>query len=63
MDEIGSFLVGFMLGFLVGAWMLGIYIAVSGNNSAMAKTAITECEIELPRNQHCVLTAIPEEMK
>lgn len=29
---------------------------------SLAVTAIAECEKTLPRNQQCVITAIPEEM-
>ncbi len=28
-----------------------------------ARTAIEECENTLPRNQHCIITAIPETQK
>lgn len=29
----------------------------------LSEKYITPCEAELPRNQHCVLTAVPEEGK
>lgn len=44
-----------------------LLLAIAGGAMLMmgyhfkAKDALLECERELPRNQHCIITAIPEE--
>jgi len=40
-----------------------IVTVVSGLVFAPYKEALNECEKNLPRNKHCVLTAIPEDNK
>jgi hypothetical protein len=45
-------------------WTLLIIVTVSsGIAFAPYKEALNECEKNLPRNKHCVLTAIPEDNK
>ena len=42
--------------FLTIIWVLSF----PGTLHSRAKAAIEECELTLPRNQHCIITAIPE---
>lgn len=47
---------GFFIGVLFAAWMMH---APWGDTSKY-RNAIKECEKTLPRNQHCVVTGVPE---
>jgi hypothetical protein len=51
----GSFLMGVAIGFIV----LLLLSSLPGTYPTMAREAIEKCEAELPRNQNCILTAIP----
>lgn len=53
-DRLGAAAVGFVLG-VIAMMVLGAMGVVGNANKVLA-----ECEAELPRNQHCVLTARPE---
>lgn len=50
-------LVGFILGFIV----MGILSYVSVTREVKAKQ--TECELNIPRNQNCVMQFVPEGKK
>lgn len=57
-------LISLMLGFLLG----GLFVLITANSIPSTivyrgKTALIECEKSLPRDQHCILTAIPETQK
>jgi len=45
--------------FIFGAF-LGHVLPINGSIYSDGKEAMARCEAELPRNQHCVITAIPE---
>jgi hypothetical protein len=61
MNVVGNFIDCFVMGVLVVTCVLGFALAITSYNYSMSREAIAECEAKLPRNQHCVLTAIPEE--
>lgn len=46
-------LIGVLMGFVLVNFFPGSLLKT-------AKTAIEECEKNLPRNQHCIINAIPE---
>lgn len=50
-----SVAMGFLLGFAAAA--LVAHVGILGD----AKDAVNVCEAELPRDQHCVIVAVPEE--
>lgn len=49
---------GLILGFLFGMLAMILFISMWLTNPLL-----TECELNLPRTQHCVLTAVPEKEK
>lgn len=53
---------GFVLGLILGLVALMLTDSLSGSYRSLAVAALEECEKTLPRNQQCVITAIPEEM-
>ena len=55
-DVLPAFLLGLILGLV--AFMLTD--SLSGSCRSFAVAALEECEKTLPRNQQCVITAIPE---
>ena len=50
----------FGMGFLITAIFIVIFNSSLFSLGSQAKKAIATCEASLPRNQRCVLTAIPE---
>jgi len=52
-----------ILGVIIGAGGLSALLANSDNIITQAKSAIAECEKDLPRSQHCELTAKIKENK
>lgn len=55
------FLPIFMAGGIVGMLIIGIAMTHFGPNSrAKVDTLKTECELNIPRNQICVMQFIPE---
>jgi hypothetical protein len=54
--SIGALFIGFILGAIIAGW---ITIAVVKNPGKQIKEVITQCELSLPRTEHCVLTAVP----
>ncbi len=54
----GFFLLGIFTGIIIFSMSL---MVIPGTKLKTAETAIEECEKTLPRNQHCIITAIPEE--
>ena len=55
-DSWHPFWVGFMWAIILFVILLHLPFTVN----SVAKMAIEECEKNLPRNQHCKITAIPE---
>lgn len=47
---------GYFASALIGVW-LGFMLALS---IIYTETGLSECEGNLPRNQHCILTAVPQ---
>jgi hypothetical protein len=54
------FIMYFLSGFIIGVATAGLITTVSGTNGS---SVIQECEKALPRNQHCILKAIPAEVQ
>ena len=52
-------LIGFVGGLFVGAGICIIVNALPNAYSAQGATAIEACEAALPRDQVCVITAVP----
>ena len=48
-----------MLGFIVGL-IIGLIAVVGHSINSESAIAIKQCEQELPRNQYCVIKAVPE---
>lgn len=55
---VGFFLLGLFTGIIIFSMSL---MVIPGTTLRNAKDAIEECEKTLPRNQHCIINAIPEE--
>ena len=51
------------LGLLLLACIVGIIIFAAFYNANKINNAIDECEKSLPRNQHCHLVGVPDEVK
>jgi predicted DNA-binding transcriptional regulator len=67
MSEILFGILGGIIGFLFGtAWvivsLIPSYASLEKIKKEVGKT-IEECEKNLPRNQHCKITAIPEKVE
>lgn len=61
MNEDTAFtLLNLAIGLIIG---LVVFNYFPGTLLKSAQIAIEECEQELPRNQHCILSAIPESQK
>lgn len=57
-----EFSIGVIVGFVVAAFLSESIIHKSEQEAYKAnRDLIQQCEAELPRNQHCKLTAVPEE--
>ena len=50
----------FILGIIIGAVALGTINFYDTERGIAAQELITQCEISLPRDQHCVLVAVKE---
>lgn len=50
----------FISGAILGAGILGLLILNTNSYHKMAKDAMTACEKRLPRDQKCVIIAVPE---
>lgn len=56
-----TFLPAISLGFVIGALVIGMGMTHIGPNSrAKVDAAKAECELNIPRNQTCVIQFIPE---
>ena len=62
--DFGNAVAGFVVGVLVGVTLMGFASrAYPDLEVAKYKAAIELCEKDLPRNQTCVITAVPKEGK
>lgn len=50
----------FTIGWLLGFFVCGFLFSLPFTDNYKAQKAKQECEKTLPRNQHCVISAIPE---
>ena len=55
-NETGAFFIGIVVGFCIIATISVIF---PSEQVKQYKNAINECEKTLPRNQHCVVVAVP----
>lgn len=52
------------IGFVVGAFVMGTILTHTGPNSrAKIDERKAECELNIPRNQNCVMQFVPEQKK
>jgi len=58
-DDIAS-LIGFLGGIVITVWLL---IALLPHSFTQATDALEQCERTLPRDQKCVIIAVPEDKK
>lgn len=58
MNSMGIVFISFFLGGIVG---IGAINAINITNGVDGTSAKQQCEKSLPRNQHCVLIAVPVE--
>jgi hypothetical protein len=50
---------GFGIGLIVGVVIVVLLNALPWSYLAMAKAAVRDCESALPRNEKCIITAVP----
>jgi len=51
----------FIVGMAISAPVVGVFSFESYDKASLYDVAIQKCELELPRTQRCVISAIPEE--
>lgn len=51
------------VGISFGIILFVLFLHLPFTTISVARKAIEECERNLPRNQHCKISAIPEEIK
>ena len=54
----GEYIIGLFLGILVGLWICSMAYTFSDNNYSAANLALEQCELTIPRDQHCIITAV-----
>jgi quinol-cytochrome oxidoreductase complex cytochrome b subunit len=52
----------FFVGISWGIILFVLFLNLPFTDNSKAQKAIQDCEKNLPRNQHCKITAIPEEI-
>ena len=60
-DALGGFLAGTIFALIFAIFL--VETGPLGETFDQKKSLIQECEIELPRTEHCVLIAVPEKDK
>ena len=50
----------FIVGLAIGALVVTVFSLDTYDNSRKCTAAINICELELPRNQHCTVSAVAE---
>ena len=58
-----NFTGGFIVGVAVMTIISSLITTRPGSFASQAHEAIKNCERDLPRSEHCILTAIPESQK
>ena len=59
-----GYLITFSAGGVIGAFLMGLLMTHAGPNSkAKIDSAKAECELNIPRNQNCVMQFVPEKVK
>lgn len=59
-----GYLITFSAGGVIGAFLMGLLMTHVGPNSkAKIDSAKAECELNIPRNQNCVMQFVPEKVK
>lgn len=59
-----SFMGGALMGATIGVAIMGLLMTHAGPNSkAKIDSAKAECELNIPRNQNCVMQFVPEKVK
>lgn len=54
----------FSAGVVIGLFIMGLLMTHAGPNSkAKIDSAKAECELNIPRNQNCVMQFVPEKVK
>lgn len=54
----------FSAGVVIGLFIMGLLMTHTGPNSkAKIDSAKAECELNIPRNQNCVMQFVPEKVK
>lgn len=54
----------FVAGLVIGVFIMGLLMSYLGPNSeAKIDTRKAECELNIPRNQNCVMQFVPEKVK
>lgn len=54
----------FVAGVVIGVFIMGLLMTHLGPNSkAKIDTRKAECELNIPRNQNCVMQFVPEKVK
>lgn len=56
-----EYIIGIIMGVLVGAWITAAGYHFGGIDSGVVQKLINECELTIPRDQHCIITAVIEE--
>lgn len=51
----------FIVGIFFALWIAIILIAFTNNIVIQSNEAIKECEKSLPRDQHCIIMAVPND--
>ena len=59
-----GYLITFSAGVVIGLFIMGLLMTHAGPNSkAKIDSAKAECELNIPRNQNCVMQFVPEKVK
>lgn len=59
-----GYLITFSAGVVIGLFIMGLIMTHAGPNSkAKIDSAKAECELNIPRNQNCVMQFVPEKVK
>lgn len=54
----------FIVGLVLGAFIMGICMTFIGKYTPYVITTLrSECELNIPRNQNCVMQFVPEKVK